>query len=401
FMWENAPRFRAMVIFAEHRYYGQSMPYGKKAFKDLKNTGYLTAEQALADFAELIQDIKQSYKAARKSPVIVFGGSYGGMLSAWFRMKYPHLAEGALAASAPIWQFPGIYECDQFYKIITRDFERYSEKCAESVRKSWKAVRNVWSSEQGREWLSSTFKLCKKVKEEDIETFMNWLRSTYENLAMVDYPNPSSFLAPLPAYPIKETCQRLRNPNQSDKPLLQDLYKALSVFYNYTGETKCNDIEGDVSQLGTDAWDFQSCTEMVMPVCSDGVNDMFEYNPWNVTKVSSDCQKRWKVTPEPLKAELIFGGLNISAASNIIFSNGNRDPWSAGGVLKSISSSLTAIHIPNACHHEDLRPSGANDPPALLQARQTEVQIIKFWINNYYERINFKPRNWLEISNMV
>lgn len=29
FMWENAKQFKAMVLFAEHRYYGESIPYGK------------------------------------------------------------------------------------------------------------------------------------------------------------------------------------------------------------------------------------------------------------------------------------------------------------------------------------------------------------------------------------
>ena len=33
FMWENAPKFNAMVVFMEHRYYGQSMPYGNNSFK--------------------------------------------------------------------------------------------------------------------------------------------------------------------------------------------------------------------------------------------------------------------------------------------------------------------------------------------------------------------------------
>lgn len=28
FMWENAKQFKAMVLFAEHRYYGKSIPYG-------------------------------------------------------------------------------------------------------------------------------------------------------------------------------------------------------------------------------------------------------------------------------------------------------------------------------------------------------------------------------------
>lgn len=55
---------------------------------------YLSAEQALADFAELIKHIKQTVPGATKSPVIVIGGSYGGMLATWMRLKYPNLVLG-------------------------------------------------------------------------------------------------------------------------------------------------------------------------------------------------------------------------------------------------------------------------------------------------------------------
>ena len=49
-MWENALEFSALLIFAEHRYYGQSKP----VFSDgQQHLAYLSSEQALADNAQL------------------------------------------------------------------------------------------------------------------------------------------------------------------------------------------------------------------------------------------------------------------------------------------------------------------------------------------------------------
>lgn len=56
--------------------------------------GYLTVEQALADYAQFLTDFKLQTPGAAQSPVVVFGGSYGGMLASWFRMKYPHVVIG-------------------------------------------------------------------------------------------------------------------------------------------------------------------------------------------------------------------------------------------------------------------------------------------------------------------
>jgi len=55
------------------------MPYGsqKMAYKDGDSLSYLTAEQALADFATLIVDLKKNL-SAEACPVVLFGGSYGG-----------------------------------------------------------------------------------------------------------------------------------------------------------------------------------------------------------------------------------------------------------------------------------------------------------------------------------
>jgi hypothetical protein len=41
----------------------------------------------LTDYAELITELRSSVPGAAHSPVIGFGGSYGGMLATWMRLK--------------------------------------------------------------------------------------------------------------------------------------------------------------------------------------------------------------------------------------------------------------------------------------------------------------------------
>ena len=63
FLFELAEEFNALIIFAEHRYYGVSLPYGNSSF-DQGKIRYLTAEQAMADYTILVPTIKANLKVS-------------------------------------------------------------------------------------------------------------------------------------------------------------------------------------------------------------------------------------------------------------------------------------------------------------------------------------------------
>ncbi|XP_062983931.1 lysosomal Pro-X carboxypeptidase [Elgaria multicarinata webbii] len=384
-MWNVAEVLDAILIFAEHRYYGESLPFGNKSFTDAKHLNYLSSAQALADFAVLIQHLKSTVPGIQNTPVIAIGGSYGGMLAAWFRMKYPHIVIGALAASAPIWQFENLVPCGSFYSIVTRDFTNSGNNCSESIRNSWAAIDRLSSSAKGLRWLSCAFHLCSPLKTlADAAALKAWLSETWVNFAMVDYPYKADFLEPLPAWPVQAACKYLKDPKLPDKLLLQNIFQAVNVYYNYTGDESCFNLTQTATEsLGMEGWSYQACTEMVMPMCSDGVNDMFEPQKWDFHAYSEECYKTWGVRPRPSWIPTFYGGKNISAHSNIIFSNGGLDPWSGGGVTRNITNTLVAIMIPEGAHHLDLRSNSPYDPDSVLQARLLEVHYMRLWLQQY------------------
>jgi hypothetical protein len=120
-----------------------------------------------------------------------------------------------------------------------------------------------------------------------------------------------------------------------------------------------------------------------MPMCSDGVNDMFEKQIWDFQEFSDGCFAQWKVRPRFEWPYIEFGGKNLTDFrydSNIAFTNGNLDPWSAGGVRTTVAPSLPAIFIEGGAHHLDLRSANKADPPSVLAARQQVVALIQKWI---------------------
>ncbi|KAG5051576.1 hypothetical protein JHK87_003774 [Glycine soja] len=311
FLTDNAASFNALLVYIEHRYYGKSVPFGSReeALKNASTIGYFNSAQALADYAAILEHIKKTLHA-QNSPVIVIGGSYGGMLASWFRLKYPHLTVGALASAAPILYFDKITPQNGYYSVVTRDYRDASETCYETILKSWSEIHRVASQPKS---LSATDSTLASTNTNFISSFcftvnqsyelIDYLRSTYVYAAQYNQP---------PRYPVSEICGGI-----------------------------------DGASLGSD----------ILSKIYAGVVALWGNNTCKVNGPTNN-----------IKLVLRRFG------SNIIFSNGLRDPYSIGGVLDYTSDSIVAVNTdededPNEFHGFFINPKNSDRDSRIVQVK--------------------------------
>ncbi|XP_028071321.1 lysosomal Pro-X carboxypeptidase isoform X1 [Camellia sinensis] len=380
FLSDTAPQFKALQVYIEHRYYGESVPFGtfEEALKNESIRGYFNSAQAITDYAEVLLYLKKNL-SANYSPIIVVGGSYGGMLASWFRLKYPHIALGAVASSAPILYFDDITPQNGYYSIVTKDFKEASESCYETIRQSWSVIDEVASQLNGLSILSQRFKTCAKLNT-SVE-LKNYLDSLYATAAQ--YNEPST-------YPVTVVCGGIDGGGASQETDV--LGRVFSGVVAYFGNRSCYDTNyfNDPSDETNVGFQWQICSEMVLPIGRGNNDTMFPAAPFNLSSFIEDCKNSYGVFPRPHWVTTYYGGHDIKLvlhrfASNIIFSNGLRDPYSSGGVLEDISDSVLAVSTVNGSHCLDILSAKQSDPQWLVMQRKREVKIIENWITKYYE----------------
>ncbi len=194
----------------------------------------------------------------------------------------------------------------------------------------------------------------------------------------------------MPGNPVNYSCSNAGfHAGQSDLDTLRSVAFVVGVFYNSTGtggnngNLKCNQLSApgpaDLSGAG---WNYQSCTEMVMPIGQYGMpNDFFYPSVWNLTADIIGCQEQFGVTPRPEWIITEFSS-NFASATNIFFSSGTRDPWHSGDILTSPSPSLPVFIVQGGAHHYDLRASNPLDTPSVIKCREMEASYITEWLNN-------------------
>ena len=387
-----AGQMHAVSVFAEHRYFGGSMPFGNSSYSNPNNLKYLSPHQALADFAQLIEYLKREFFGA---PVIVWGGSYGGMLAAWMRMKFTHLVDGAIAASAPVMHFNGTVDPNEFNALVTRHFSIMGgPECPAIIRAANAFLLEMMGNPQYYFELQNLFNTCQDIiTSDDVLAIMNWLANAFTYMAMTDYSSPSNFLQYMPAYPVAMACGNITS-NVLDISDYTEVFPAVvlgaNIYYNYNNQSglTCNNLNLTSSQgnLGDEGWDYLACTTMNMPIGSNGASDMFWNAPWDQGAVDSQCLQSWGEATQVNYAQVWFGtSLNttyiLRHASNILFSTGSLDPWLSGSVIFSENPNLVVYVMEGASHHADLRAPTTGDLPDVVAGRIAIRQSIQYWIN--------------------
>ncbi|KAK6977187.1 peptidase S28 [Favolaschia claudopus] len=311
-----APEFNAATMVIEHRYFGQSRPFGNNSYTN-DNMRFLTLDNVMSDTVAVVNWWRNNLAdgAGKDAPVIVFGGSYAGSIATILRINYPQTFFGALASAPPLRTFlPVTDDPDRFnrYNLVTQFWMDHAPEAAAKVRAGFQELEDILDAGSYTE-IPSIFAVCTTPKEEDRDEFLRSLAAIYSLVLQAN----TAYLGPLfnlTGFPFDAIASRTL---AASSPLAACSY----MNYDY----------GDVAP-----------GSMFGPTV-----------PYDSTEY---CQKTFGITP-PTKEELFakyhFDEATIRQTTRVIYSQGGSD---------------LILSFPG------------NDDPSLLRMRDQEKNIIKGWL---------------------
>ncbi|XP_024036264.1 probable serine protease EDA2 isoform X3 [Citrus clementina] len=306
----------------------------------------------------------------------VFGISYPGALSAWFRLKFPHLTCGSLASSAVVQAIYNFTEFDQQIGVSA------GPECKAALQETTQLVEQRLASN------AKAVKTMFDAAELEIEgDFLYFLADAA--VTAFQYGNPDKL------------CTPLVEAKNAGEDLVDAYAKFVKEYYlgsfgasvqTYNQKRLKNTAVTD--QSADRLWWFQVCTEVAF----------FQVAPANDSVRSSKVDTRYHldlcknvfgegIYPDVDSTNIYYGGTKI-AGSKIVFTNGSQDPWRHASKQTSspdMPSYLITCH--NCGHGTDLRgcpqspltPEGdaqnCSAPDAVHKVRQQVIEKIDLWLS--------------------
>ncbi|XP_024947042.1 putative serine protease K12H4.7 isoform X2 [Cephus cinctus] len=372
----------ALMFYTEHRYYGASRPT-----KDTspENMQYLNLEQAMADLAYFIETKKREF-GIEKCSVVVFGGSYAGSMAAWARLKYPHLIQGAVASSAPVYAKADFYE---YYEVVTQSLYAYNPQCVVDIQEAFRSVEELLAVEDGHGKLKEYFNLCAApdvTDPDDLAYFMNLLAEKFAGVVQSDriYQGKTS----ISRYCDIMTATYLGSPLQRLALLIYDENVCLDANYNNMITAYRNKSwESAAATSMMRQWLFQACTEYGYCQTSNSDKSVFgtlfplEFFVNLCKNLYGDYYNEDLMNAGIKRTNIMYGGFKPDV-TNVVFTNGDVDPWYALSVIEDLNDLSPAILIKGSSHCRDLFSDDSTDSKDLLNARAKVKQLVGNWLNS-------------------
>lgn len=382
---ELAQKHRSLLVSLEHRYYGASINQDGLTLEGIR---FLSSQQALADLASFHMFISQKYNLTRNNTWICFGGSYPGSLSAWFRLKFPHLVYAAVASSAPVRAELNFID---YNKVVADSLSDPviggSEKCLDKVKDSFRVVESLLKAGNITQLEKDFFSCASLHPPDDYTEFVSNLADIF--MGAVQYNNE------MPSSDVRKICQQMISAGSAYEGLI-----SVNAIYMESMGLKCveNSHEKTLSDLrkteldpvgvGERQWYYQTCTEFGYYQTCEHASCPFSPRITLQSQLEL-CTKVFQITTESVFQAVQFTnefyGADHPKSSRIIFVNGDVDPWHALSVLKNQSHSEIAIFINGTAHCANMAPSHATDPPSLQKAREEIAMKIGEWLKSARE----------------
>lgn len=252
-------------------------------FRDIstENLRYLSSEQALADLAYFITNIKQTYNLTDRW--IAFGGSYPGSLAAWLREKYAHLVHGSISTSGPLLAKIDFIE---YYQVVVDSLATYKKgDCVTPVQKAIQQIEIMMKHMVGQRTLTEKYQLCDPIEKSisnplDISNLYEGLASDFASVVQYNKDNRDNNNVS-----IDDVCDLMCN--QTIGPPVTRLAAVNSLLLKESKQ-KCLDYKYDkmVQEMKNTSWDsesangmrqwtYQTCTEFGFYQTSDKTNSVF------------------------------------------------------------------------------------------------------------------------------
>ncbi|KAM9249324.1 putative serine protease K12H4.7 [Dugong dugon] len=342
-----AERLGALCLLLEHRFYGHSQPTGDLSTASLR---YLSSRQALADVVNFRTEIAQKM-GLTKNKWVVFGGSYGGSLAVWSRIKHPKLFAAAVGSSAPIIAKTNFYE---YFEGVQRSLDTHNSECLEAVKEAFNKVVKMLKRRKYYSKLKSDFMLRKKIKFSSVmdRTFL------LERLLML----------------IGTTVQYNINSKNDEVGIV------ISTFKDMDPDPQRGQVAGLQSHSQYKA---KQRGETVLDCFADNGRIVFSWKNLYYVQECSDFYglefSNYSLNMGVMSTNEYYDGFNVTG-SKIIFSNGSFDPWHILGITKDISKDLPAVFIKGEGHCTDLFETMDTDSAELIQAREKIFNILQKWL---------------------